>query len=146
MQRRPRPAGRGTLRPLGADLSLGVLDTSLLIATDVAPLPGSLAVSMISLAELHFGVLIAPSPQARKARLTRLTELRRRFEPLPVDEAVARSYGELAARVAAIGRQPRSRVMDLLIAATAHAHGATLYTRNLRDLDGLEGHLRIRAA
>jgi predicted nucleic acid-binding protein len=28
--------------------------------------------------------------------------------------------------------------MDLLIAATAHAHDATLYTRNPDDLVGLE--------
>jgi predicted nucleic acid-binding protein len=28
--------------------------------------------------------------------------------------------------------------MDLLIAATAHAHGARLYTRNPRDLAGLD--------
>jgi len=28
--------------------------------------------------------------------------------------------------------------MDLLIAATAHAHGATLYTRNPGDFAGLE--------
>jgi predicted nucleic acid-binding protein len=28
--------------------------------------------------------------------------------------------------------------MDLLIAATAHAHSATLYTRNADDLRGLE--------
>jgi predicted nucleic acid-binding protein len=28
--------------------------------------------------------------------------------------------------------------MDLLIAATAHAHGATIYTRNSEDLVGLE--------
>jgi predicted nucleic acid-binding protein len=28
--------------------------------------------------------------------------------------------------------------MDLLIAATAHAHQATLYTRNADDLRGLE--------
>jgi toxin FitB len=28
--------------------------------------------------------------------------------------------------------------MDLLIAATAHAHDATIYTRNAADLAGLE--------
>ncbi len=28
--------------------------------------------------------------------------------------------------------------MDLLIAATAHAHGARLYTRNIDDFAGLE--------
>jgi len=28
--------------------------------------------------------------------------------------------------------------MDLLIAATAHAHGARLYTRNAADLVGIE--------
>jgi predicted nucleic acid-binding protein len=28
--------------------------------------------------------------------------------------------------------------MDLLIATTAHAHGATVYTRNADDLAGLE--------
>ena len=29
--------------------------------------------------------------------------------------------------------------MDLLIAATAHRHGARLYTRNASDLVGLDG-------
>jgi len=56
---------------------------------------------------------------------------------LPVDETVAASYGRMAAKTAGFGRRPRSRVMDLLIAATAHAHGATLYTRNAEDLRGL---------
>ena len=56
----------------------------------------------------------------------------------PVDEAVAVSYGRLAVAVAAAGRQPRRRVMDLLIAATAHAHGARLYTRNIEDFAGLD--------
>ena len=32
----------------------------------------------------------------------------------------------------------QSRTMDLLIAATAHAHGARLYTRNADDLVGIE--------
>jgi toxin FitB len=33
--------------------------------------------------------------------------------------------------------------MDLLIAATAHAHQARLYTRNSDDLHGLEGQMDI---
>ena len=55
-----------------------------------------------------------------------------------VDGAVARSYGHLAAAVVRTGRQPRARAMDLLIAATAHAHGASLMTRNPGDLRGIE--------
>lgn len=120
-----------------------VLDTSVLIAGDVAPLEGELAISAASLAELHFGVLVAADPAVRAQRLRRLSELQRRFDPLPVDEAVAASYGELAAAVAAGGRQPRARVMDLLIAATAHAHQARLYTRNPADLVGLEALLEV---
>ncbi len=119
-------------------MSRGVLDTSVLIAADVTPLPGELAISVVSLAELQFGVLVAKSDEARATRLARLAGLQRRFDPLPVDEAVADSYGRLAAKVARIGRQPRARVMDLLIAATAHAHGATVYTRNPGDFTGLD--------
>lgn len=118
-------------------MSRGVLDTSVLIASDVRPLPGELAISVISLAELHYGVLVAKGPDARAMRLARLASLRRRFDPLPLDEPVAESYGRLAARITSTGRQPRRRVMDLLIAATAHAHAATLYTRNPDDFKGL---------
>lgn len=49
----------------------------------------------------------------------------------------------LAVVVAKSGRQPHARVMDLLIAATAHVHNARLYTRNSSDLKGLEEHLEI---
>jgi toxin FitB len=129
---------------VGAALvSRGVLDTSVLIATDVEPLPGELAISIISLAELNFGVLITKDDDVRAQRLARLSALHRGFDPLPVDAAVSDSYGRLAARVAAIGRQPRTRAMDLLIAATAHAHDATLYTRNAADLAGLEDLVRV---
>ena len=115
-----------------------VLDTSVLIATDVPPLDGELAISAASIAELHFGVLVTTDPTIRAERLRRLSELQRRFDALPVDEDVATSYGQLAAAVVLAGRQPRSRTMDLLIAATAHAHGARLYTRNAADLVGIE--------
>jgi predicted nucleic acid-binding protein len=126
-------------------VSRGILDTSVLIATDVSPIPGELAISIISLAELQFGVLVAAG-DARATRLSRLSAVQRRFDPLPVDEAVADSYARLAARVTAIGRQPRARVMDLLIAATAHAHNATIYTRNPKDLAGLEDLVTVAAA
>lgn len=115
-----------------------MLDTSVVIATDVGPLEGELAISAITLAELHFGVLIAKDASVRAERLRRLSVLQRRFDALPLDEAVADSYGQLAAAVVHAGRRPRTRSMDLLIAATAHAHGARLYTQNSRDLDGIK--------
>jgi predicted nucleic acid-binding protein len=123
-----------------------VLDTSVVLADDVAPLDGELAISAATLAELHFGVLVASEQATRAERLRRLSILQRRVDALPVDDAVAHSYGRLAAAVAAAGRRPRACVMDLLIAATAHAHGARLYTRNARDLAGLEGLVDIAAA
>ncbi len=123
----------------------GLLDTSVVIADNVAPLPGVLAISAATLAELQFGVLVATSPEVRAERLRRLTLLQRRFDALPVDDEVAASYGRLAAAVVASGRQPRRRVMGLLIAATAHAHGATLYTRNLDDFAGLEDLVTMQA-
>jgi predicted nucleic acid-binding protein len=115
-----------------------ILDTSVLIANDVAPLEGELAISVAALAELQFGVLVTVDAAVRAERLRRLSEFQRRFSALPVDEAVTTSYGQLASAVVAAGRQPRSRVMDLLIAATAHAHAARLYTRNADDLLGVE--------
>ena len=115
----------------------------MVLATDLAPLSDELAISAATLAELHFGVLVASDQATRAERLRRLSFLQRRFAALPVDDAVAASYGKLAAAVVAAGRQPRARAMDLLIAATAHAHGARLYTRNASDLAGAEHLLDI---
>lgn len=123
----------------------GLLDTSVVIAADVSPLPGELAISAATLAELHFGVLVAKSADVRAERLRRLSVLQRHFDALPLDERVAASYGRLAAAVVDSGRQPRKRVMDLLIAATAHAHDAVLYTRNPDDFIGLDHLVEIRS-
>jgi toxin FitB len=116
-----------------------LLDTSVVLAADVAPLDGDLAISAVTLAELHFGVLVAKKRQVRAERLRRLLALQRTFDALPLDESVAASYGQVAAAVVDAGRQPRARSMDLLIAATAHAHSAKLYTRNASDFHGLDG-------
>ncbi|MCZ4552273.1 type II toxin-antitoxin system VapC family toxin [Gordonia rubripertincta] len=123
----------------------GILDTSVVLASDVEPLPGQLALSSITLAELHFGVLVAKSHSARAERLRRLLFIQKTFTALCVDAAVAASYGQIAAAVVDAGRKPRARSMDLFIAATAHAHDARLFTRNPSDFAGLDDLLEVVA-
>ena len=123
----------------------GLLDTSVVIARQVRELPEQAAISAATLAELHFGVNLARTEDARRSRIRRLGEIEARFDPLPVDAAVARAYGMLAHLVVSAGRQPRRRVMDLLIAATAHAHGVPLFTRDAGDFAGLERDIEIVA-
>lgn len=121
-----------------------VLDTSVLLGPEPEFGDAEVAISAMSLAELHFGVLVARSPQTRAERLRRLGVIEKTFDALPVDDAVAREYGRLAAAVVEAGRQPRARVADLLIAATARTHDAELWTRNGDDLIGLESLLTVR--
>ncbi len=85
------------------DAVKAILDTSVVIATDVGPLEGELAISAITLAELHFGVLVTKQQKVRAERLRRLLVLQRTFDALPVDEAVAASYGQVAAAVVDAG-------------------------------------------
>jgi toxin FitB len=122
-----------------------VLDTSVLLGPDPGPVEGEVAISAVSLAELHFGVLVARTDATRAERLRRIAVIERTFDALPVDEVVAREYGRLAAAVVAAGRKPRARMADLLIAATAVAHDATLWTHNPADLVRLTELVRIQA-
>lgn len=109
-----------------------ILDTSVLIA-ETGPSGGDVAISAVSLGELHFGLLVARSPEERARRAARLAAVEAAFVPLPVDARVAREWGALAALVAERGAQPRRRQADLLIAATAKVHRAVLLTHNIAD-------------
>ena len=79
-------------------------------------------------------------------RLRRLAEIESLFAALPIDESVARAYGELAALTVSAGREVRPRVVDLFIAATARAHGLPLYSRNRRDLEPFADLIELRSA
>jgi predicted nucleic acid-binding protein len=59
---------------------------------------------------------------------------------------VARAFAAVAHAVKLAGRQPRARVMDLWIAATALSHGLPLYTRNPDDFQGLDELIEVRQA
>jgi hypothetical protein len=74
---------------LGEVPERAVLDTSVVIGDAIAPIPGVLAISALTLAELHFSVFVARSAEVRAERLRRLSVLQHHFNALPVDEAVA---------------------------------------------------------
>jgi len=128
-------------------ISTGLLDTSVVIAWDdldvAAALPDQAAISAVTLAELAAGPHLAPNKLEGARRQTRLQQVEATFEPIAFDAAAARSYGQIAAAVAEQGRTHRHRLADLLIAATAHANGLDLYTRNTDDFAGLEHLLRV---
>lgn len=120
-----------------------ILDTSALIASWIPPDDTEFAISVVSLAELHFGALKAAGTPAQASRLRRLGEVERAFDPIPVDSRVARAYAECAQAVLLAGRSPRPRVFDLVIAATAMIESAKLYTFNHEDFRGLEGLVEV---
>ncbi|MHB8318492.1 MAG: PIN domain-containing protein [Acidimicrobiales bacterium] len=88
---------------------------------------------VITLGELAAGPHLATPSSEGARRQIRLQQVEASFEPLPFDASAARSYGQIVAAIAETGRSHRRRVADLLIAATAHANGLALYTRNPDD-------------
>ena len=109
-----------------------VLDTSVLIAAD-APVGVEAAISVVSLTELHFGVLLAVDDDERARRTDRLAAVEATFDPLPVTAEVGRAWARLAAAVSLRGGNPRRRQMDLAIAATASTERVPLLTHNVAD-------------
>ena len=92
--------------------------------------------SVVTLAELRHGIERLAAGQRRK-RLNEWLEdeLPQRFgdRVLPIDAAVAHSWGRIVARRETLGRPIGA--MDALIAATAQVHDLTLATRNEVDFD-----------
>lgn len=118
----------------------GLLDTSVFVGTeqkrDLASLPEEAAISVMTLAELHVGVLLARGQRIRAQRLRTLARVERAFDPLPVDEAVARAFAEIVADARRRARRPM--IVDALIAATAVAHDMPLYSQD-RDFGLMPG-------
>jgi predicted nucleic acid-binding protein len=116
----------------------GLLDTTVLIAREqgrpLGALPEESAISVVTLAELHIGVLLAEEPRVRAQRMQSLSEVARGFDALPVDKDVARNFAMVVADARRRGRKPK--IMDAWIAATAVTHDLPVYTQDA-DFDDL---------
>jgi tRNA(fMet)-specific endonuclease VapC len=123
-------------------MTAGLLDTSTLILLgrirDPSVLPDEPVISAITLAELSVGPLVATTEREREARQAHLQQAEADFDPLPYDVEAARAFGRVAASLHRSGRKIEARAHDAQIAATAIAHGLTLYTCNPDDFVGIE--------
>jgi len=119
----------------------GLLDTSVFVAREsgrpLASLPDDGRVSVITVAELRIGVLVADDASVRAQRLRTLTEVEA-LEPLPVDDAAARSFAEIVADSRQRGKRPK--ILDALIAATALSRAMPVYTQDadFEEMVGVE--------
>ena len=130
------------------EVNRGLLDTSIVIAREEdaeieKSLPQESAISVATLAELHYGILVAKDEVTRQHRLRRLGFVESTLLPISIDAAVARSFAAVSHAIKIAGRQPRARTMDLWIAATALTQKIPLYTRNPEDFQGLQGLIEI---
>lgn len=92
------------------------------------------ALTSITAAEIRFGIAVLPGG-ARKRRLERAVEqLFEAFLParlLAFDAAASVAFASICARRRKMGH-PISR-FDAMVAAICSTHGATLFTRNVKD-------------
>lgn len=133
----------------------GMVDTNILILRkwiDSTELPGEMAISAITLAELSAGPHevrgndqqdVYDEHAERARRLEILQRAESEFDPVPFDAEAARIFGRVTSAVVAVGRKPRRRVTDLMIAATAIAEGLPLFTTNPGDFTGLDSLMRV---
>lgn len=117
-----------------------LLDTSVLIARETGrPLehdsvPAQTAISVITLAELHAGVLAATDTSTRARRLATVDAIAA-IEALPVTAEAARRWAELRVRLVEAGRT--AKVNDLWIAAVAAANNMDVVSQDT-DFDAIE--------
>ena len=124
----------------------GVLDTCTCIEMDrldPAKLPEFPEVTAVTMAELHQGVVMTTDPAKKAVRTEQLGAALVEYDPLPFDGEAAARYGTMVALTLATGRSPRSRQLDLMIAAIASSRNLPLYTRNAKDFRGLESLLEV---
>lgn len=122
-------------------LARGLLDTSVFIAAesgrplDEQRIPDEVAISVVTLAELHAGVLAAADLDARARRLSTLDSVAD-LELVGIDDAAAHMWARMRVHLGRGGR--RVNVNDLWIAASAASRGLPVVTQD-DDFDAVVG-------
>jgi predicted nucleic acid-binding protein len=98
----------------------------------------TLATTRVNVAELYVGIERSDDPQRDAGRVRKLLDYMDIV--LEFDDAAAQEFGRVMAHLQRIGRPAGD--MDVLIAATALAHGHCLVTRNPGHFAGIP-HLEI---
>jgi len=96
-------------------------------------------ISVISLAELRYGIERLPESKRRRELETWTREqLPLRFESrvIGVDWSIAEMWGKLASKNESAGRS--KGIMDTFLAATAAVHQLTIVTRNVDDFPAVK--------
>ncbi len=119
-------------------MTRAIADTSVFVATEsgrpLAQLPEQLSVSVVTLAELELGVLLATDAAARTRRLATLARVRSQVPAVPISESIASAFAGLAAELLEQGARPK--IQDTWIAATAVALGVAVCTQDA-DFDAI---------
>jgi tRNA(fMet)-specific endonuclease VapC len=124
-----------------------VIDTSVLVGMErrglepedfgrFAP-PQSTALASITASELLVGVHRSTSPRRQSTRAVFVERVLAAIPFLPFDLRTARVHARISADLLATGRSIGAH--DLIIAATALAHGYDVLTDNPRDFDRIPG-------
>lgn len=96
--------------------------------------PEDLCVSVITLAELEYGVFNSSNPERNQLALTLFLA---NIEVVPFDDDAAVEYGRIRADLKRKGTPIGAN--DLMIAAHAKSLGVTLVTNNTREFERVEG-------
>lgn len=124
-----------------------ILDTSVLVADakarpDLTGIEGR--VSSVTYGELNFGIAVSKTAEGSASRLARMQRIIAVYgSGVPFDDLVAASFGYLFGVSRQAGKRSRTRVADLMIAATAHHLGVPLITRNIADFATVSSHVQI---
>lgn len=119
---------------------VGLIDTSVFVGVeasrlDITDLPDQIAVSVVTLAELRLGVLLARGVSARQRRLSTL-QFASSLNPVPIDIDVAGEWTRITAELRQSER--RAPINDVWIAATAISHSMSVITQDA-DYDLIPG-------
>ena len=96
--------------------------------------PDELCISVVTLAELEYGVFNSSNPDRNQLALTLFLA---GIEILPFDDDAAVEYGRIRADLKKKGEPIGAN--DLMIAAHAKSRGLVLVTNNTREFERVEG-------